>query len=49
MLADVGSGRLDLGGLLAPGSPLGLEQAGSALTTMGATASRGIVLVDPSR
>ena len=49
LLADVAAGRLDLDALLAPGEPVGLEQAGRLLTTMGRTASRGMVLVDPSR
>ncbi len=49
LLDDVVSRRLDLRGLLAPGEPLGLEEAGAALVAMGTTASRGIVLVDPSR
>jgi alcohol dehydrogenase len=49
LLDDVASGRLPLGALLAPGEPLGLEAAGRALTGMGEAASRGIVLVDPSR
>jgi alcohol dehydrogenase len=49
LLDDVVSGRLDLGNLLAPGEPLGLEAAGEALMTMGRTASQGIVLVDPTR
>ena len=46
---DVVAGRLALGDLLAPGEPIGLADAGAALGAMGATASRGIVLVDPSR
>jgi len=49
MLADVASGRLTLADLLAPGEPLGLAEAGDALAGMGTAASRGIVLVDPSR
>ncbi len=49
LLEDVRSGRLDLGGLLSPEEPLGLEAAGVALTAMGSTPSRGIVLVDPTR
>jgi alcohol dehydrogenase len=49
LLDDVVSRRLDLRGLLAPGEPLGLEEAGAALVAMGSTPSRGIVLVDPSR
>ncbi|MEO5608988.1 MAG: alcohol dehydrogenase catalytic domain-containing protein [Ornithinibacter sp.] len=49
LLAEVGSGRLDLGQLLAPGAPLDLRAAGAALAAMGGTPSRGIVLVDPSR
>ncbi len=49
LLDDVVRGRLDLPGLLAPGEPLGLAEAGAALAAMGTTASRGIVLVDPSR
>ena len=40
---------LNLGALLAPGEPLGLEEAGRALVAMGSTPSRGIVLVDPAR
>ena len=32
LLDDVASGRLDLGDLLAPGEPLGLEEAGAALS-----------------
>jgi alcohol dehydrogenase len=35
--------------MIAPGEPLGLEEAGSALVAMGSTPSRGIVLVDPTR
>ncbi len=49
MLEDVVAGRLVLGDLLAPGEPIGLAEAGAALSAMGTTASRGIVLVDPSR
>ncbi|WP_299444693.1 alcohol dehydrogenase catalytic domain-containing protein [uncultured Phycicoccus sp.] len=49
LLEDVARGRLDLDALLAPGEPVGLEEAGRLLTTMGRTASRGMVLVDPSR
>ena len=49
LLDDVVSGRLDLGDLLAPGEPLGLEAAGEALMAMGSTPSQGIVLVDPAR
>jgi alcohol dehydrogenase len=49
LLDDVASRRLDLRGLLAPGDPLGLEDAGAALAAMGSTPSRGIVLVDPTR
>ncbi len=49
LLDDVASGRLDLGDLLAPGEPLGLEEAGVALTGMATAPSTGIVLVDPSR
>ena len=43
------NGRLDLGDLLAPGEPLGLEAAGAALVAMGSASSTGIVLVDPAR
>jgi alcohol dehydrogenase len=49
LLDDVVSRRLDLGDLLAPDEPLGLEAAGQALAAMGSTPSRGIVLVDPTR
>ncbi len=49
LLDDVASARLDLGDLLAPGEPLGLEEAGAALTGMATAPSTGIVLVDPSR
>ena len=49
LLGDVASGRLSLAALLAPGEPMGLEEAGHALTQMGSTPSRGIALVDPSR
>ena len=49
LLDDVASRRLDLRGLLAPGDPLGLEDAGAALVAMASTPSRGIVLVDPTR
>jgi alcohol dehydrogenase len=49
LLAEVASGRLDLGGVLAPGGTVGLEVAGRLLTTMGRTPSRGIVLVDPTQ
>ena len=49
MLEDVVAGRLVLGDLLAPGEPIGLAEAGAALSAMGTTASRGIILVDPSR
>jgi alcohol dehydrogenase len=49
LLDDVASRRLDLRGLLAPGEPLGLEDAGAALVAMASTPSRGIVLVDPTR
>ncbi len=49
LLDDVVSRRLDLGDLLAPGDPLGLEAAGAALVAMGSAPSTGIVLVDPSR
>lgn len=49
MLEDVVRGRLTLGDLLAPGEPLGLEEAGRALAAMGTAPSRGIVLVDPTR
>jgi alcohol dehydrogenase len=49
LLADVVGGRLDLGDLLAPGDPLGLQEAGRALVSMGDAPSLGIVLVDPSR
>jgi alcohol dehydrogenase len=49
MLEDVVSGRLALGDLLAPGEPLGLDEAGRALVAMGTAPSRGIVLVDPTR
>ena len=49
LLDDVATGRLDLPGLLAPGEPLGLAQAGAALAAMGTSPSRGIVVVDPSR
>ena len=49
MLDDVVAGRLVLGDLLAPGEPIGLAEAGAALSAMGTTASRGIVVVDPSR
>lgn len=49
LLDDVTSRRLDLRGLLAPGEPLGLEDAGAALVAMGSTPSRGIVVVDPAR
>ena len=49
MLEDVVAGRLVLGDLLAPGEPIGLAEAGAALSAMGTTASRGIVVVDPSR
>jgi alcohol dehydrogenase len=49
LLDDVVSRRLDLRGLLAPGEPLGLQEAGAALVAMGEAFSRGIVLVDPSR
>jgi alcohol dehydrogenase len=48
LLDDVATGRLDLGDLLAPGEPLGLEAAGAALVAMGSTPSAGIVLVDPT-
>ena len=40
LLDDVVSGRLDLGDLLAPGEPLGLEAAGEALMAMGTTPSQ---------
>lgn len=50
LLDDVVSGRLRLDELLAPDSePLGLEEAGAALVAMGASPSRGIVVVDPRR
>ena len=49
LLADVAAGHLDLSALLAPGEPVGLEEAGHLLTRMGESASRGMVLVDPSR
>ena len=49
LLADVARGRLDLGAVLAPGDPVGLAEAGSLLTRLGETPSRGIVLLDPSR
>ena len=49
LLDDVAGGRLDLGDLLAPGEPLGLEAAGEALVAMGSAPSTGIVLVDPAR
>jgi alcohol dehydrogenase len=49
LLAEVADGRLDLAALLAPGAPVGLEDAGRLLQAMGSTPSRGIVLVDPSR
>jgi alcohol dehydrogenase len=49
LLADVDSRRLDLAELLAPEEPLGLVEAGAALEAMGTTASRGILLVDPTR
>jgi alcohol dehydrogenase len=49
LLDDVAAGRLDLGDLLAPGEPLGLEAAGEALVSMGSAPSTGIVLVDPAR
>ncbi|MFL6175707.1 MAG: zinc-binding dehydrogenase [Ornithinibacter sp.] len=49
LLDEVVSGRLDLGDLLAPGDPLGLEAAGAALVAMGSAPSTGIVLVDPAR
>ena len=49
LLDDVATGRLDLGDLLAPGEPLGLEAAGAALVAMGSAPSTGIVLVDPTR
>ncbi len=49
LLDDVATGRLDLPGLLAPGGPLGLAEAGAALAAMGTSPSRGIVIVDPSR
>jgi alcohol dehydrogenase len=49
LLEDVAGGRLDLGDLLAPGEPLGLEEAGEALVAMGSAPSTGIVLVDPAR
>ncbi len=48
LLAEVASGTLELGALLAPGEPVGLEEAGRLLSRMGETASRGMVLVDPS-
>lgn len=49
LLADVAAGRLDLDALVAPGAPVGLEEAGRMLVAMGDTASRGMQLVDPSR
>ena len=49
LLDEVVSRRLDLGDLLAPDEPLGLEATGRALAAMGSTPSRGIVLVDPTR
>ena len=49
LLEDVAAGRLDLADLLAPGEPLGLEEAGQALVAMGSAPSTGIVLVDPAR
>ena len=49
LLDDIASRRLDLRAMIAPGEPLGLEDAGSALVAMGSTPSRGIVLIDPTR
>ncbi|MGG5259912.1 alcohol dehydrogenase catalytic domain-containing protein [Phycicoccus avicenniae] len=49
LLADVADGRLDLAALLAPGDPVGLEEAGTLLAAMGESGSRGMVLVDPAR
>ncbi len=49
LLDDVVAGRLDVGGMLAPGGPVGLAEAGRRLTTMGSAPSRGILLVDPAR
>lgn len=49
LLDDVASGAIDLAALLAPGEPVGLEEAGRLLRTLGDTPSRGMVLVDPSR
>ena len=49
LLDDVVSRRFDLAELLAPQEPLGLVEAGAALEALGTTASRGILLVDPTR
>ncbi|MBM6399206.1 zinc-binding dehydrogenase [Phycicoccus sonneratiae] len=49
LLADVVGGRLDLAALVAPGDPVGLEEAGRLLVAMGDSASRGMQLVDPAR
>ncbi len=49
LLDDIASRRLDLRAMIAPGEPLGLEEAGAALVAMGSTPSRGIVLIDPTR
>ncbi|QKE83363.1 alcohol dehydrogenase catalytic domain-containing protein [Arthrobacter sp. NEB 688] len=48
LLDDVADGRLDLGALLAPSDPAGLEETGHLLARMGDAGSRGMVLVDPS-
>ncbi len=49
LLAEVAAGAVELDALLAPGDPVGLDEAGRLLSRMGETASRGIVLIDPSR
>lgn len=49
LLEDVASGAVDLEELMAPGGPVGLEDAGRLLTMLGDSPSRGIVVVDPSR
>ncbi|GGL38501.1 alcohol dehydrogenase catalytic domain-containing protein [Phycicoccus endophyticus] len=49
LLADVAAGHVDLPGLLAPGGPVGLAEAGRLLTAMGTSPSRGMVLIDPTR
>ena len=49
LLDDIASRRLDLRAMIAPGEPLGLEEAAAALVAMGSTPSRGIVLIDPTR